>query len=145
MGKYHQGKYKIKNPHKYKGDINNIIYRSSWEAKLLHYLDTKSSVISFSSEEIIIPYISPLDGRVHRYFPDAWAIMKTNKGLKTYLIEVKPLSQTSLPNPNRKKTAKLLNEITTYMVNEAKWDAAKEYCKQRDWQFLILTEKDIFG
>jgi hypothetical protein len=145
MGKYHQGKYKIKNPHKYMGDINNIIYRSSWEAKLLHYLDTKSSVISFSSEEIIIPYISPLDGRVHRYFPDAWAIIKTKDGLKTYLIEVKPYSQTSLPNPNRKKTAKLLNEITTYMINEAKWNAAEEYCKQRNWKFLILTEKDIFG
>ena len=144
MRKYHQGKYKIKNRDKYLGDPDNIVYRSSWELKVLQWLDSHPDVISFSSEEIIIPYISPADGRYHRYFPDFFVKIRSKDGtIKNMILEVKPHSQAIEPVKKTKITKRYINEVVTYGVNQAKWKAAEEYCKDRKWEFKVLTEHDL--
>lgn len=144
MHSYYQGKFKPKNPKKYKGNLDGIWFRSSWEMRCFNWLDTSEDVLSWSSEEVVIPYISPLDQKFHRYYPDIWARMKTKAGIKEFLIEVKPYNQTIAPEPKKRKTKKYINEITTYSVNDAKWKAAREYCLDKGWTFKVLTEKDIF-
>lgn len=142
--KTYKGKFKPKNPQKYKGDPTNIVYRSSWELKLMFRLDDDPSVVSWGSEEIVIPYISPIDGKVHRYFVDFIVTRINSKGIKnTILIEVKPKSQTQPPKVPAKKTKKYLNEVFTWGVNEAKWKYATEYCKDRGWEFVIMTEVEL--
>jgi hypothetical protein len=136
----HQGKYKIKNPEKYKGDHRNIIYRSSWELRVFNYMDRNPDVIKWSSEEIIIPYKSPIDGRKHRYFPDVW--MKTKNG-DVYLIEIKPFKETVEPKKRSRITKQYLYEVRTWGINSAKWDAARDFCADRNWKFKIITEKEL--
>lgn len=147
-----KGKFKPINPSKYKGDPTNIIYRSSWELKVMMLLDSHPSVLKWSSEEIAIPYESPVDGRVHRYYPDFFVEQINKNGIKEkVLIEVKPKHQTMAPNVSNKLTPKgmiskkYLNEVMTYGVNQAKWTSAREMCKDRGWRFTIMTEEDIFG
>jgi len=142
--KTYQGYFKPKNPSKYGGNPSNIVYRSSWELKLMMFLDNHPDIFQWSSEEIIIPYRSPVDGKLHRYFPD-FKIIKINKEGKreTVIIEVKPLSQTRPPKRQQKITKRYLTEVTTWGVNEAKWKAAQEYCKDRNWSFQIFTEKEL--
>jgi len=107
-------------------------------------LDDDPSVVSWGSEEIVIPYISPIDGKVHRYFVDFIVTRINSKGIKnTILIEVKPKSQTQPPKVPSKKTKKYLNEVFTWGVNEAKWKYATEYCKDRGWEFVIMTEVEL--
>lgn len=142
---YRQGKFKPLNPGKYIGDPTKIVYRSGWEHKTMKKLDESSSVIGWGSEEVVIPYISPVDGRAHRYFMDFLVVAKDPKGNKLItLIEVKPYDQTMPPKmTGSKKKERLMTEIATYAVNQAKWEAAAEYCAKRGWAFKILTEKDI--
>lgn len=142
--KFLKGKYKPLNPRKYLGDPTNIIYRSSWERKCMAYFDKNSDILKWGSEEIIVPYKSPLDGRYHRYFVDfiIKARTKDNK-IQTTLIEVKPERQTKPPEKKSRVTKRYITEVTTYLVNEAKWIAAQEYCKDRGWNFQIITEKEL--
>ena len=144
MAKYYQGRFKPKNPSKYRGDVSNIIYRSGWELKLMSYLDRHPHVISWGSEEVVIPYKSPIDGRWHRYFTD-FVVKRINKSgqKETILIEVKPEKQTKAPEKKSRVTKKYLTEVQTWGVNQAKWKAAEEYCKDRGWQFQIMTEKHL--
>lgn len=138
-----KGKFRPKNPQKYKGDANNIIYRSTWEIKVMNYLDENPNVIWWGSEELPIPYLSPIDKKKHRYFPDFIAKMKKSDGtVMTYVIEVKPEKQTQPPTQKR-KTKTYLQEAVTYEINKAKWYAAEEFCKDHGWHFLILTEKHL--
>jgi len=133
-----------RNPKKYNGDHTNIIVRSSWERKLCVWLDTEQSVIEWSSEEVVVPYISPVDLRQHRYFVDFYAKIKTKDGsIKKYLIEVKPENQTREPKKKTKITKQYINEVATWGVNQAKWSAATNYAADRGWSFLILTEKHL--
>ena len=145
MGKFLQGFFKPINPKKYKGDSTNIIYRSSWELKAFMYMDMNDFVISWSSEEIVIPYISPKDGKVHRYFPDIFAKMQTKTGIKTFLIEIKPECQIQPPKPPKKKkvTQRYLNEVMTFSINQAKWSSAQDYCKKMGWEFVTLNEHEL--
>jgi len=150
MGKYYQGKYKPKNPKKYIGDPTNIIYRSSWELKLMRFLDEHPDVVEWGSEVLVIPYRSPIDGKMHRYFTD-FIVKQINKDRKkeTIVIEVKPKSQTVAPDVSKKLTAKgsisrrFLNEVKTWGVNQAKWKAATDYCDDRGWKFQIMTEDQL--
>ena len=136
-------KYKTSNPSKYIGDPTKIICRSLWERRVCKYLDENTNVIRWGSEEIIIPYYSPVDKKMHRYFPDFIAEIKTPKnGIKTYIIEVKPKKQTKPPIKKR-KTKSYIKECMTYSVNEAKWMSARKYCKKSGWEFIILTEDNI--
>lgn len=140
---YRQGIYKPINPKKYEGDPTNIIYRSSWERIVFNWLDRTSSCVKWSSEEVIIPYRSPVDLKIHRYFCDLKAVFRNQDGtLKTYLIEIKPFVQTQPPK-NRKNQRALTEAIATYEVNMAKWEAAKKYCKDQNWEFKIITEYEI--
>ena len=135
----YQGKYRASFPRKYKGDHNNIIYRSSWEYKFMKWCDVTPTVQEWGSEEIIIPYISPVDGKRHRYFPDFYVKIQGRK----YLVEVKQLRQTMEPKTQKRHTKRYINEVVTWSVNKAKWKAATEFCKDQNWEFKIITEKEL--
>jgi len=140
----YKGKYTPINPKKYKGNPNRIIYRSLWERKFMVYCDTNKSVLEWGSEEIIIPYLSPWDGKVHRYFPDFYIKVKqSNDNIKKFIIEVKPKKQTKPPKPVERKTKRWINEVRTFGINEAKWKHASKWCKNNDMEFKILTEDDL--
>ena len=142
--KPHKGRYVPNKPKKYRGDYNNIVYRSSWERRFMLYCDRSDAIIEWGSEEIIIPYRSPLDGRMHRYFPDFYIKVKQADGsIKKMLIEVKPKAQCGPPPIPKRKTKRFLNEVRTWGVNKAKWDAAIEWCNDRGIEFKILTEDHV--
>lgn len=144
MAEYFQGKFKPNNPSKYKGNPNNIIYRSSWEFKFLRELDSDPNVIEYSSEELAIPYISPKDNRIHRYFPDMIVKKIVNDKVKTYMYEIKPKQQTKAPTKTKNKKRKtFISEAFTYAINQRKWEAAENYCISRGWEFKILTEDHL--
>ena len=137
--------YKPSHPEKYQGNPNNIICRSSWERRFCYYCDHNSDIVSWASEEFCIKYISPVDNRIHRYFPDYLIKVKEqSENIKTYVIEVKPKKQTIAPKKKSRITKTYLNECRTYAVNQAKWKAAEEWCKDRLLEFKIITEEDLF-
>ena len=139
----YKGKYIPKNPQKYKGNPSQIIYRSLWERKFMVYCDRIDAILEWGSEEIIIPYKSPLDGRIHRYFPDFYVKVKQNDGtIKKMIIEVKPKKQCK-PPVGKKKTKYYIKEVQTWGVNKAKWEYALEWCKDRNMEFKILTEDHL--
>ena len=140
----YSGKFRPRFPKKYKGDASKIVYRSSWEARCMNYFDLNENILWWASEEVIIPYKSPIDGRYHRYYPDFVINVRQRDGkTKTLMIEVKPENQKNAPKVRARKTKKYINEVVTYAVNQAKWDAATEYCNDRMWEFKVLTEKDM--
>ena len=142
----YSGRFKPSNPIKYKGNPMKIIYRSTWELKLMKYCDNTKAIIEWGSEEIIIPYRSPKDGTIHRYFPDFYMKVKQKDGTnKKFVIEVKPKAQCKEPvrNPKR-RTKRWLNEVFTYAVNQAKWKSAEEFCKDHGMEFKIFTEDHLF-
>jgi len=140
----YRGKYYPSFPRKYKGDPTNIIYRSLWERKFMVYCDKNQNILEWASEEIAIPYRSPIDNRVHRYFPDFYIKVQENTGkIKRYLIEVKPLKQTTKPKKPKRQTKGYIREAFEYARNQAKWKAAREYCADRMWEFKVITEKEL--
>ena len=140
----YKGKYYPSFPRKYKGDPTNIIYRSLWERKFMVYCDKNSKILEWGSEEIALPYISPHDSRVHRYFPDFYIKVQENTGkIKRYLIEVKPLKQTVKPKKPKRQTKGYIREAFEYARKQAKWKAAREYCADRMWEFKVITEKEL--
>ena len=140
----YKGRYTPKNPKKYKGDYHNIVYRSLWERKFMVYCDNSDNILEWGSEEVIIPYLSPWDGKLHRYFPDFYIKVRQASGnIKKFIIEVKPKKQTRPPEPVHRKTKKWLNEVKTYSINEAKWKSASEWCSNNDMEFKILTEDEL--
>lgn len=140
----YSGRFTPSNPQKYVGDYKNIIYRSSWECRFMHKFDISDWCVSWSSEELAIPYLSPVDNRWHRYFVDFIIKVKDKNGeLKTWMIEVKPKKQTQPPEIKKRVTKQYITEVTTWAVNEAKWKAAKEYCLDRKWEFVIFTEDQL--
>ena len=148
MGTYeimaHSGIFRPRNIKKYRGDYRNIIYRSSWEKVFMRYCDKNSNILEWGSEEIIIPYRSPLDQRIHRYFPDFYIKVRDNSGkLKKYVIEIKPKKQCIEPKVQKRKTKKYIREVMEYAKNQAKWDAARDYCADRKYEFKILTEDNL--
>lgn len=139
----YSGIFTPKNKNKYNGDSSNIIYRSSWELRVMKYLDEQPNVIWWSSEELPIPYRNPIDQKIHRYFPDF--VVKTKRkddSVMTYILEVKPEAQTKMP-VRKRKTQKFINEAATYAINQEKWKAADIFCKEHGWQFKVITEKDL--
>ena len=134
----YKGRFKPQNPKKYKGDPNNVIYRSSWELRVMKYLDNQPKVEWWASEEMFVRYRSPIDERIHRYYPDF--VVKTKE--KTFMLEVKPFHQTQKPKQKR-KTKKFLQEAATYAINQQKWRAADMFCQEHGWLFKLVTEKDL--
>ena len=113
----------------------------------MRHLDQSSGVLKWSSEEIIVPYRSPIDGRRHRYFPDFWVRVKTSDGtIQESLIEITPKAQTRPPKgppKDNRKRRRYLREVKTWGINEAKWKAAVSYCKDKNWEWKILTEDNL--
>ena len=140
----YSGRYSPKNIKKYRGNPDKIYYRSLWERNFMVYCDNNSAILEWGSEEVIIPYISPLDGRRHRYFPDFYIKVKQADGsIKKIIIEVKPKKQCGPPPIPKKKTKRFINEVRTWGVNKAKWEAAIEWCNDRGMEFKILTEDHV--
>jgi hypothetical protein len=142
--KTYKGRFRVVNATKYKGDITNIVYRSLWELKFMKWCDSSISVVEWGSETVIIPYISPIDNKAHRYFVDFYIKVRTKtNSTEKYLIEIKPEKFTKPPEIPKKKTKRFIDEVFQYGVNDAKWKAAFEFCKDRNMKFVILTEKDL--
>lgn len=140
----YKGKYSPSYPRKYKGDPTNIVYRSLWERKFMVYCDLNENILEWGSEEIVMPYRSPVDGRVHRYFPDFYIKVKESTGrIKKMIIEIKPKRQCSPPAKPKKQTKGYLREAYEYAKNQAKWEAASEWCKDRGYIFKVFTEKEL--
>jgi len=139
--KYRQGKFIPINKSKFIGTYAN--YRSGLELKFMRFCDNNSNVIKWGSENVVIPYISPLDGRVHKYYVDNFVVIREGNIIKNYLIEIKPSKQTQPPKTNYKKKEHLLYEQSAWIINSAKWEAARELCKKKGFEFLILTEKHL--
>lgn len=135
----YKGLYRVKNIRKYEGDFKNVVYRSLWERQVFRWCDENDQVLKWSSEEIIIPYFYPLDRKNHRYFVD----LKFTTAQGTFLVEIKPKSQTVPPKKPIRQTPKYLEEARTYVKNQCKWEAANNYAKDRNWQFVIWTEDTI--
>ena len=144
MGESIKSRYKPSYPEKYQGNPNNIICRSSWERKFCRWCDLNKSIVSWASEEFSIPYVSPVDNRVHRYYPDYLIKVKESTGkVKTYVIEVKPKKQTAPPKKPKRQTKSYIYECQMYAVNQAKWKAAKEFCADNRVEFKIITENEL--
>ena len=141
----YKGRYFPTNPKKYRGNPSQIIYRSLWERKVMVYCDKNDAIIEWGSEEVIVPYLSPMDGKIHRYFPDFYMKVRQADGsTKKFIIEVKPKSQCKQPvkNPKR-RTTKWFNEVKTFAINQAKWKSAREFCEDKGMEFKIFTEDHI--
>ena len=140
----YSGKYKPKNYKKYKGDPTKIYYRSLWERRFMDYCDRNPKIIEWGSEEIVIPYISPVDKKPHRYFPDFYIKMVNAAGQNVrHIIEVKPKKHLKRPVKKKRTTQKFLREVATYGINQAKFKAARSYCKDRKYKFLDKSPSSI--
>ena len=141
---FHKRKFTPVFPEKYSGDPTNIIMRSSWETKFANWCDKNPSIVKWHSEETVVPYRCQTDNRIHRYFIDFKIDVKNTAGhIKTYLVEVKPAMQTQPPKFPGRRTQRYLTESMTFIKNQSKWKAATEYCKERGWEFKIITEKEL--
>lgn len=145
---FKQNIFTPKNPKKYIGTLP-CIYRSSWEAKFCRFLDINENILQWGSESFSIEYtyFDPISKRqsTHRYYPDFIIKIKKSEGvIRTQVVEIKPLRETKAPKlANNRSTKTMLYEVKTYAKNQAKWAAAKEYCRVRDWDFIIITEKNL--
>ena len=138
--------FKPKHPKKYIGDASNIICRSNWEREFCNYCDSNKNIVTWASEEFCIPYISPLDNKKHRYYPDFLIQVKEADGkLKKYVIEIKPKKQTIEPKKRSSVTKSYIYEVRTYAINQAKWQYAREFCKDNSLEFKIITEDQLYG
>ena len=136
-----KGRYQIINAAKYRGNSNQIIYRSSWEFKFMRWCDTNPSVMEWGSETMIIPYKSPVDNKIHRYFVDFYIKVKDRQSvIGKYLVEIKPEKFTKPPVIPKRQTKRFIDEVFQYGVNQSKWKAADEYCLNHGMKFLVLTE-----
>lgn len=140
MFKTYKGRYLPKNPDKYIGNPQNIIYRSNWEQRLFYRLDNDPGVVKWASEEFCIPYLSPIDNKIHRYFPDVYV---ENVNGEKFVIEIKPSKETKLPEKKARNTKQYLTEVSTYLINKSKWEAAIKFCEERGWSFKIITEREL--
>ncbi len=137
----YRGKYRPVNREKYEGDFTSVRYRSLWERQVMKWADHNSDIVSWSSEEVVIPYRSTVDRKMHRYYMD---FKLTYADGHTVLVEVKPLKQTKLPKkPVKKRSRRYINEVRTFAVNTSKWVAAEAYALDRGWAFEIWTEKTL--
>lgn len=135
-----RGRFIPKNPQKYLGNPERILGRSSWEFRLFKWLDSTPAVLQWASEEFSVPYLSPLDNKVHQYFPDALVIYKDKYGnLRKEIVEVKPYKETVL-TPRATERDKY-----ALMVNQAKWKAAARFAEQQGMTFRVITEKALFA
>ena len=135
-----KGYFRPKFPEKYSGEVNNIVYRSNLEKRFFKVLDENPNIITWGSETLVIPYVSPVDGKIHHYYTDL--IVKTKKG-EVFVIEIKPYAFTQEPKKGNKSKKTYITEVINYAVNQSKWKACSKFCEQKNWHFKIMTEKDL--
>lgn len=145
---YRQGVFTPKNPEKYVGNVNQIIYRSGLERRYMYFFDNNPFIKSWCSEEVVVKYLFDGDGRYHRYYPDFIIEMETTSGkTKRVMIEIKPFSETQPPKMGKRKTPKALSnyryQVEMFVKNQNKWEAARSYCQRNNMEFMILTEQDL--
>ncbi len=141
--KFRQGVFNPKNTSKYIGK-EKPVYRSGWELKFFRWCDDNPSVVEWASEAVIIPYLNPVTKKVQRYYTDGVLAVKDATGdIKKYIVEIKPSSQVIPPKPGKKRKSTVLYESLRFVQNQAKWEAARKWCKQRNYDFWILTEKEL--
>lgn len=148
MGRFHQGKYTVKNKDKYVGDVKSVVYRSGYEKKVFLKLDRNPNILQWGSESRAIPYFSTIDNKIRRYFPDLWVKYKDKFGTIRYdCVEIKPYKQTLPPKKGGGKNSKrrYVNECLTYKKNKDKWDACEKWCDKNGWNFRLMTENEIFA
>ena len=145
MRKYPRvGKYKVKNKEKYVADLQECEYRSTWELRYMKYLDNNPSVVEWGSENIVIPYYNPVEKRTRRYFVDFYAKVLTKTGqYKKFIIEIKPQSQCNPPKKPKRVSSNYRNALKAYVRNQSKWKAARTWAEKRDWEFIVITEKEL--
>lgn len=142
----YKGKFKPTNISKYMGDYTKITYRSLWERRFMKFCDSQDCVLRWGSEIVIVPYRSPIDGKMHRYFVDFIVeALSTNGEKKTTLIEVKPKKHCKEPIKKERKTRKYLTEVKRWVINNAKWTAASEFAEDKGWKFKIFTEDQLLN
>jgi hypothetical protein len=138
--KTYKGKYKVKDPSRYIGDSTKVVYRSLWERKVFQWCENNPDVSGWNSEEIVVPYRCNTDRKMHNYYVDVLIVMKTGK---TFLVEIKPRKQTEAPKKPSRTSKKYINEVTTYIKNTSKWEAAQQYAIHKGWHFQIWTEDTL--
>ena len=141
----YKGKFTPTNPEKYHGKVESVVYRSLWERNVMKNFDRNVNVLAWASEELAIPYKSPLDGKFHRYYPDFLAKVKTKDGIeKKYLIEVKPSNQCEVPKlpKSGRKTKAYKAALMRYAINQTKWEYARKWCQRAGYEFRVMTEID---
>jgi hypothetical protein len=150
-GRYQSGKYIPQNPSKYIGDINNIIYRSSWERKFSQYCDLNPNILKWSSEPLIIKYWSPIDKKEHNYHPDYYIKVVNSKGeIEEWILDIKPQSQYKLDkkpaikgNITEKKLKSYNEKLKIWITNRAKFEAATRFAESRGYKFGAIDESFI--
>jgi hypothetical protein len=147
-GSWSTGEYIPVNKKKYMGK-KNPIYRSSWEKRVFYWCDHNENVIKWLSETMSIEYFYEIDKKIHRYFPDVYAEIKTKDGkIEKFLFEVKPKKELSPPKKPKRMTEKskknYIYQFSSFIKNQCKWKAASQWCKNKNIQFKILTEDEIF-
>jgi len=136
----YKGKYKIKKPEKYAGDVSNVVFRSLWERNAFRWCEDNPKVKLWNSEGVVVPYKCTIDRKLHRYFVDLLIEMENKK---IYLIEIKPKSQTKPPVKKSRKTKRYINEALTFSRNQDKWNAADKFAKHNGWEFQVWTEETL--
>ncbi len=138
MAKFHQGEYEPQNPQKYLGK-GRPRYRSGWELTVFRMCDSHPSVVGWGSETHRIPYKNPLTGKNSTYVPDLLMVYKDKNGQNhAEIVEIKPAGQTL-------GEAKSQAEKAAAVVNHAKWEAARAWCRAQGLGFRVITEHQIFN
>jgi hypothetical protein len=146
-----KGYFRPINRHKYMGDATKIVYRSSWELRQMSRFDLNPAVVAWSSESVVVPYLDRTRKTAsgfafRRYYPDFLVKFKTADGkILTQMIEIKPKKESRPPVMGKGKNAqkRYIQEAKTFGTNICKWEAAKRYCADRGWQFVVLTEEEL--
>jgi len=136
----YQGRYTIKRPEKYAGDAKKVVFRSLWERQAFKWCENNPKVKMWNSEEVVVPYKSTVDKKLHRYYVDLLIQMEDKS---TYLVEIKPKKETTPPKKPKRKTKRYLNEQLTFIKNQDKWEAATEFAEHKGWKFQVWTEETL--
>lgn len=139
MARFAQGKFNLKHPEKYVGN-KTPTYRSGWEFAFMQFCDNHPAITQWASEAVKIPYRNPLTGKHTIYVPDFFIAYSDKNGAKRVeIIEVKPENQTIKEKLGRSK-----HNQAHWIINQAKWEAARAWCKQQGITFRVVSEHDIF-
>ena len=138
--KTYKGRYKPKNPSKYVGDVNNVVYRSMWERHVMKWCDERSDIVQWMSEELVIPYICETDNKPHRYFMDFVIQYKSGR---VVLVEVKPFKETKRPERKQGKSQRIAGTIlrSGLRKNSPLWVSCRSHCDPRNHSKNLLRSK----